>query len=99
MNENARIIRLVVCHHELNLVEVQPVQFTFHHWFQQFAILRLFVEFQQLVSSDVQVTLIERKKEIAMHETGHDFLYGQLIAKDCPVELFMGKWDNRFQQE
>lgn len=31
--------------------------------------------------------------------TGDEFLYGQPIAQDFPIELFVNKWSHRFQQE
>lgn len=99
MNDEDRIIRLVVRRCELNLVAVHPNQVTVHHWSQQLADLRPFFKANRLTSPDVQVMLIDRKKEIAANKTGDDFLYGQPITKDFPIELFVSKWNNRFQQE
>lgn len=99
VNDEDRIIRLVVRRCGLNLVDVQPTQVTVHHWSQQLADLRPFFNEHLLVSPDVQVTLLDRKKEIATNKTGDEFLYGQSIAKYFPVERFVSKWNNRFQKE
>ena len=99
MNDSDRIIRLVVRRCGLNLIEANPNQVTVHHWSQQIADLRPFLKANQLTSPGVQVTLLDRKKEIATNKTGDDFQYGQPIAKHFPIELFLSKWNNRFQQE
>jgi hypothetical protein len=99
INEPDRIIRLVVRRCGLNLIAVKPNQVTIHHWSQQLADLRPFFKNHGLTSPDVQVTLLERKKEIVTNKTGDDFLYGLPIAQDFPIELFLTKWGNRFQIE
>jgi hypothetical protein len=99
VNDEDRIIRLVVRRCGLNLIEVNPKQVLIHHWSQQLADLRPFFKEHLLTSPDVRVTLIDRKKEIATIKTGDDFLYGQTIAKDFPIELFVSKWNSRFQRE
>lgn len=99
LNDSGRIIRLVVRRCGLNLIEVQPNQVAVHYWSQQLADLRPFFKDHQLTSPKVQVTLLDRKREANRHKTGDDFLYGQPIAQDFPIELFVSKWSNRFQQE
>ncbi len=83
----------------MNLIEVNPKQVLVHHWSQQIADLRPFFQANQLTIPDVQVTLLDRKKEFATNKSGDDFQYGQPIAKDFPIELFVSKWINRFQHE
>lgn len=97
--DSDRITRLVVRRCGLNLIHVQPSQVLIHHWSQQLADLRPFFQAHRLTSPDVQVTLLERKKESSTHKTGDDFLYGQPIAHDFPIELFVTNWNNRFQEE
>jgi hypothetical protein len=99
INDSDRIIRLVVRRSGLNLVEIQENQVTVHHWSQQLADLRPFFKNHQLTNSAVQVMLLDRKKEATTHKTGDDFLYGQSIDKNFPIELFLNKWNNRFHQE
>jgi hypothetical protein len=99
INDSDRIIRLVVRRCGLNLIHVQPNQVTIHHWSQQLADFRPFFKDHHLTSPDVQVTLLDRKKETTTHKTGDDFLYGQPMAKDLPIELFVTKWNNSFQRE
>lgn len=99
VNDSDRIIRLVVRRCRLNLIEVQPNQVTVHHWSEQLADLKPFFKVNRLTNPDVQVTLLDRKKEIATNKFGDDFLYGQPIDKDFPIELFLSKWTNRFQLE
>lgn len=98
-NDADRIIRLVVRRCGLNLVEVQSNHVTVQHWSQQLADLRPLFKVSRLASPVVQVTLLDRKKETATYKTGSDFLFGQPIAQDFPIELFTSKWDNRFQRE
>ncbi len=76
MNDSDRIIRLVVRRCGLNLIEANSNQVTVQHWSQQLANLRPFFKAHHLTSSDVQVTLIDRKKETTADKTGDDFLYG-----------------------
>ncbi len=76
-----------------------PNQVTVHHWSQQLADLRPFFKEHLLTSSDVLVTLLDRKKETATNKTGDDFLYGQPIAKDFPIERFVSKWEHRIQHQ
>lgn len=99
LNDEDRIIRLVVRRCGLNLIDIRTNQVIVHHWSQQIADLRPFFQANQLTSPDVHVTLLERKKEVATNKSGDDFQYGQPIAKDFPIELFVSKWNNRFQQE
>ncbi len=94
-----RIIRLVVRRCGLNLIQVKPNQVLVHYWSQQLADLRPFFKDHQLTFPNVQVTLLDRKKEATTNKTGDEFLYGQPIAKDFPLELFVTKWANRFQKE
>jgi len=97
--DSERIIRLVVRRCGLNLVEVQSNQVTIHHWLQHPADLKPFFKANELTRSEVQVTLLNRKKETATQKTGDDFLYGQPTAADFPVELFTSKWQNRYVNE
>jgi hypothetical protein len=99
LNDPDRIIRLVVRRCGLNLIEVNRNQVTVHHWSQQLADLKPFFKSHELTSPDVQVTLIDRKREIATNKTGDDFLYGQPNDKDFPIELFVSKWNSRFQHQ
>jgi len=48
---------------------------------------------------EVQVTLLDRKKEAATQKTGNEFLHGTKIAKDFPIEQFLSKWNNRLMKE
>jgi hypothetical protein len=99
ISEPDRLIRLVVRRCGLNLVEVQPSQVTVHHWSKQLADLRPFFKDHGLACPDVQITLLDRKKETATNKTGDEFLYGQPIAENFPIELFVSKWGNRFQRK
>ena len=42
--------------------------------------------------------LLDRKKEIITTNTGDDFLFGDRVATDFPLERFSSKWVMRFQQ-
>ncbi len=99
ISDSDRIIRLVVRRCGLNLVEIRENQVLVHCWSQQLADLRPFFKDHRLTSPDVKVTLLDRKKENATNKSGDDFLYGQPITKDFPIELCVSKWGNRFQRE
>ena len=73
INDSDRIIRLVVRRCGLNLIQVQPNQVKVHHWPQQLADLRPFFKNHGLTSPDVQVTLLDRKKETTTHKTWESF--------------------------
>lgn len=97
--DSERIVRLAVRRCGLNLVEIKSNQVTVHYWAQQLADLRPFFRSAGLARSEVQVTLLDRKKEVATQKSGDDFLYGQAIAADFPIQLLMSKWHNRFLVE
>lgn len=90
-----RIIRLVVRRCRLNLLEVHPEQVVVHHWGQQHADLRLFFKQHGLARPQVEVVLRERKKEVATTQHGDDFLFGDRLAADFPLEQYQSKWQGR----
>jgi len=91
-----RIIRLVVrrCGH--NLLELHADQVVAHHWGQHRADLRAFFKQHRLARPEVEVVLRDRKKENVTTQTGDDFLFGDRLAADFPLELYLSKWSSRF---
>ena len=98
-SDDTRIVRLVVRRCKLNLLEIRPGRVVVHHWGQQGkADLRPFFESHRLARRDIEVVVKDRKKEIITTKTGDDFLFGDKLATDFPLERFSSKWVSRFQQ-
>lgn len=99
-DDGDRIVKLVLRRCSLNLLEVHEHKVQVQFWGTNGqADLRPFFKVHQLASPDVQVTLLDRKKETLTHKTGDGFLFGKPIAHDFPIELFTSKWSCRFQIE
>jgi len=99
VDDGDRIIRLVVRRCRLNLLELHPEQIVVHHWSQQRADLRPFFKQHDLACPQIEVVLRERKKEAAMKQTGDDFLFGDRLAADFPLNFYLSKFNNRFSKE
>lgn len=94
-DDGDRIIRLVIRRCRLNLLELCPDQVVVHHWSSQLADLRPFFKQHGLARSQVEVVLRERKKEVATTQHGDDFHFGDRLAADFPLELYLRKWQGR----
>jgi hypothetical protein len=95
-----RIIRLVVRRCKLNLIEIRSGQVEVDHWGKMgLADLRPFFKQHRLARKGVRVTLIDRKKELTTIQTGADFLYGERLAEDFPLEAYVEKWRKRSGEE
>jgi hypothetical protein len=95
-----RVIRLVTRRCRLNLLELRPGRVVVHHWGQQgLGDLRPFFKQHGLATKGVQVALIERKRETTTVQTGADFLYGERLAEDFPLAVYLGKWRRRAIEE
>ena len=97
-DDGDRVIRLVVRRCGLNLLELRPGTVIVHHWGQQ-ADLRPFFKQHRLARPEITVELRDRKKEITSTKSGDSFLYGDRIAEDFPLAIFLNKHDNRFTNE
>jgi len=96
-DDGDRIIRLVVRRCRLNLHELRPGQVVAHYWGQLGrADLRAFFKTHGLARPQIEVVLRDRKKEVATTRTGDDFLFGDRLATDFPLDLYLGKWSSRF---
>ena len=95
-DDGDRIIRLVVRRCRLNLLELHANLVVAHHWGQHRADLRPFFKTHRLARPDVEVVLRDRKKENVTTQTGNDFLFGDRIAADFPMNLYQSKWSSRF---
>ena len=92
-----RIIRLVTRRCGLNLIERSPGNIVVSYWGQTgLADVRPFFRKHHLARNDVQVVLKDRKKEIVTSHTGDDFLFGEKLAADWPLDLYLMKWRWRF---
>lgn len=95
-----RIIRLVTRRCSLNLIELHPGRAVVHYWGQQGqGDLRPFFKTHGLAWKNVEVIVIDRKKETNTVQTGDDFLFGERLPQDWPTEFYLSKWDNRTEQE
>jgi len=99
LEDGDRIIRLVVRRCRLNFLEVHPEQVVVHYWSSQRADLRSFFKQHGLASPQVEVVLRERKKEVTTTQHGDDFMFGERLAADFPLEQYQRKWSSRFEQE
>ena len=99
-DDGDRIIRLVVRRCRLNLLELQPNQVVVHYWSQHgLADLRAFFKQHRLAHPHVEVVLNDRKKEVVTTQTGDDFQYGDRLAADFPLDIYLGKWACRFNRQ
>ena len=95
-----RIVRLVVRRCKLNLLEIRPGRVVVHHWGQQGqGDLRAFFKRHGLARQNVQVVLLDRKREIGTVRPGDDFLYGERLPPFWPWKVFWRKWQRRDREE
>jgi hypothetical protein len=95
-DDGDRIIRLVVRRCRLNLLELRPNQVVVHYWSQHgLADLRPFVKQHGLAHQHVEVMLRYRRREAVVTQTGDEFLSGDRLAADFPLDLFMSRWASR----
>jgi hypothetical protein len=98
--DGQRIIRLVTRRCKLNLLELRPGRVVVHHWGQQGqADLHPFFKHHGLARNDVLVTLIDRKRETSTVQTGADLLYGEQLAEEFPLRVYLEKWRQRAIEE
>lgn len=99
VNDHQRIIRLVVRRCSLNLIELQSGCVVVDHWGSNRADLRPFFKSHGLARPEIEVVLKDRKNETVTTLTGDSFLYGVPLASDFDLELFLSKWERRFEQD
>jgi hypothetical protein len=99
VNYRNRVVRLIVRRCDLKLLELRPDLVVVHHWGHHQADLRPFFKTHRLARPEIVVELRDRKKETITTMTGDSFLYGFQIAADFPLDLFQGKFGNRFTKE
>ena len=97
--DGERIIRLVTRRCKLNLLEVRSKQIVVHYWSQGRADLRPFFKTHKLARPEIEVVVRERKREVITTQPGDDFLFGNRLATDFPLDLYLSKWQRRFKQE
>ncbi len=98
-DDGDRIIRLVVRRCSLNLIELQSGIVVVDHWGQNRADLKPFCKVHRLARPEIEVVLRDRKNETVSTLSGDSFLYGVPLASDFPLELFLSKWEKRFEKE
>lgn len=99
-SDGDRIVRLVVRRCGLNLLEVQADQVVIHYWGQNgLADLRPWFKAHRLARPEIKIVVRDRKKEVTVVQHGDDFLYGDRIAPDFPLDLYLSKWGRRYEQE
>lgn len=96
-DDGDRIIRLVVRRCRLNLLELSPERVVVHYWTQHgLADLRPFFKQHGLAHPHVEVALRDRKKGTVTTQPGDDFLFGDRLTADFPLDLYLSKWVSRF---
>lgn len=98
-NDGDRIIRLVVRRCRMNLLEFKSNQITMHYWGQQYADFKPFFKSNGLARQDIEVVMIDRKRESVNKRPGDSFQYGDPFDIGFPLELFQSKWEKRFEPE
>lgn len=99
-DDGDRIIRLVVRRCRLNLLELRPEQVVVYHWGKHGrADLRPFFKTHGLARPQIEVVLRDRKTEAATTQPGDDFLFGDRLAADFPLDLYLCKWASRFERQ
>jgi len=95
-----RVIRLVVRRCRLNLLEFRPGRVVVHFWGTQGqADVRPFFKKHSLAKKGVEVFLIDRKRETTTVQTGADFLYGERLGEEFPLDVYLEKWRRRAVEE
>jgi hypothetical protein len=61
--------------------------------------LRPFFKQHGLATKGVQVALIDRKRELTTVQTGDALLYGERLAEDFPLAVYLEKWQRRAIEE
>jgi hypothetical protein len=61
--------------------------------------LRPFFNQHGLARKVVQVALIDRKRETTTLQHGDDFLYGERLAEEFPLRVYLEKWRRRAVEE
>jgi len=98
--DSDRIIRLVTRRCNLNLIEVLAERIVVSYWGQQGpADLRPFFKAHGLTGKETSVLLCERKHEVILAKIGNDFLFGEKLADNFPLNAFSQKWDQREIEE
>lgn len=99
VGDGDRIIRLVLRRCSLNLLEVLSESVVVHNWGSHRADLKPFFKSHWLARPEVEVVLRDRKKETVTTQSGDSFLYGVPLVSDFDLDLFLSKWERRFEQE
>jgi hypothetical protein len=95
-----RVIRVVVRRCGLNLLELRPGRVVVHHWGEQGqGDLRTFFKRHGLATKGVHVALIDRKRETTTVQAGDTFLYGERLAENFPLRVYLEKWRRRATEE
>jgi hypothetical protein len=95
-----RVVRLIVRRCRLNLIELHPERAVVHFWGKEGqADMRPFCKQHSLARQGVEVVLIDRKREVITAGPGDNFLYGERLPQDFPVDLYRRKWQRRGREE
>src|SRR5262245_8065481 len=95
-----RVVRVVVRRCKLNLIGLRPGRVVVQFWGTQGqGDLRPFFKAHGLARKNVQVVLIDRKRETTTAQTGADFLYGERLAEGFPLRVYLEKWRRRAIEE
>src|ERR1700677_2802165 len=95
-----RAIRVVTRRCKLDVIELQPGRVVVQYWGQQgHGDLRPFFKLHGLARNEIEVVLIDRKRDATTILSGDDFLYGNKLAEAFPVEQYSSKSQKRQIEE
>jgi len=99
-DDGDRIIRLVTRRCKLNLIELHPGSVIIHRWGTQTLVdVRPFFKAHGLAHPNVEVVVKDRKQEVITRQTGDNFRYGDPLAANLPLDLYLSKWQSRFEEQ
>jgi hypothetical protein len=99
-SESDRIRRLITRRCGLNLIHIQSPRVEVQYWNQLgLADLRPFFKSQGLTKDNIEVVVIDRKRELSEIRNGSDYLYGAPISEGISFESYWKKWRRRHSEE
>lgn len=99
-SEADRVRRLITRRCRLKLITVRRGSVEVQYWNKQgLGDLRPFFKLHQLHDENVEVILIDRKRESSELKRGDDFKYGERLQRDFPFDLYWTKWRRSADQD
>ena len=82
------------------IIELDPDRVVINHWgCLGLADHRPFFKDHGLARRAVEVLVRDRKREKLVTQTGDHYLYGEAVSNHFPLDLYLGKWRQRFLEQ